>query len=140
MKKLISLCLLTGLLVLGSTNEAYAGRKADMRVNYVLENIGVNNATKEKLKPLLVSYLADKKTANKEYDALKDKYRAAADGGTLTDKQAQAMLDAKWVADEKELVVKKQYEKKFKTVIPAKKVWVCFDLLNDSKSKVRGEK
>jgi hypothetical protein len=38
----------------------------------------------------------------------------------------------------KELTVKKAYETKFKTVLSAKKTFLCFDLLNDKKSKVWG--
>ena len=48
------------------------------------------------------------------------------------------MLTLKWEAAEKELVVKKEYEQKFKTVLSPKKTYLCFDLLNDKKSKVQG--
>ncbi len=140
MKKILSLCLLALVIAMGNVSEAQAGKKSEMRINYVLKNLGVSSSVQAKLRPLLESYHKDKKTANKEYDALKDKYRISMDSGTLTDKQAQALLDAKWVADQKELVVKKQYEQKFKTVLPVKKVWFCFDLLNDSKSKMSGNK
>ena len=55
-------------------------------------------------------------------------------------RSAQTLLNLKWQAAEKELAVKKDYEKKFMTVLSAKKTYLCFDLLNDKKSKVRGEK
>ena len=126
-------------LALGNVGTALAGRKADMRVNYVLQNLGVKRDVQEQLKPLLQSYLADKKTANKAYDDMKDKLKASIDNGTLTEKQAQQLLTLKWQADEKELVVKRQYETKFKTVLSAKKTYLCFDLLNDSKSKMLGK-
>ncbi len=136
----IILCLLALALSLGNTAASWAGKKSDMRVNYVLQNIGVKRDTQAKLKPLLVSYMADKKAANKEYDGLKDKLKPAIENGTLTDKQADKLLQLKWQADEKELAVKRQYETKFKTVLPSKKVYLCFDLLNDSKSKMSGGK
>ena len=123
-------------LMLTGIGTAQAGKKAEMRVNYVLQNIGIKRDLQAKLRPLLVSYLADKKTANKEYDALKTKLKSSINNGTLTEKQAQALLNAKWTADEKELAVKRQYETKFMTVLSAKKTYLCFDLLNDKKSKI----
>ena len=137
--RIIILCLLTLVMCWGNTNVAFAGKKADLKVNYVLKNIGVKLDVQAKLKPLLVSYLADKKMANKEYDSMKDKLKPSISNGTITDKQADKLLVLKWQADEKELAVKRQYEAKFKTVLPSKKVYLCFDLLNDSKSKMLGE-
>lgn len=126
-------------IALSNIGTAQAGRKSEMRVKYVLENIGVKRDVQAQLKPLLVSYLADKKAANKAYDDMKDKLKASIDNGTLTEKQAQQLLTLKWQADEKELAVKRQYETKFKTVLSAKKTYACFSLLNDSKSKMLGK-
>ena len=139
-RKLIALALMCLALAMGNVGNAWAGKNADMRVAYVLKNLGINRDTQNKLRPLLVSYLADKKVANKPYDSLKDKLKPSIDAGTITEKQAQELLTKKWVAAEKELAVKRQYETKFKTVLSAKKTYLCFDLLNDKKSKVRGEK
>ena len=125
-------------LALGNIGMAEAGKKSDMRVKYVLQNIGVKRDVQTQLKPLLVAYLAEKKAANKAYDDMKDKLKPSIDGGTLTEKQAQNLLNAKWAAAEKELQVKKQYETKFRTVLSAKKTYLCFDLLNDKKSKMMG--
>ncbi|MBQ9560057.1 MAG: hypothetical protein IJV08_08755 [Bacteroidaceae bacterium] len=137
--RLILCCLISLSVAFGNIATAQAGRKSDMKVNYVLKNIGVKSDVREKLKPLLVSYLADKKVANKEYDDLKDKLKPSIDAGTITEKQAQQLLNLKWKADEKELAVKRQYEEKFKTVLSAKKTYQCFSLLNDSKSKMAGK-
>ncbi len=139
-RKLIALALMCLALAIGNVGNAWAGKNADMRVAYVLKNLGINRDTQNKLRPLLVSYLADKKVANKPYDSLKDKLKPSIEAGTITEKQAQELLTKKWVAAEKELAVKRQYETKFKTVLSAKKTYLCFDLLNDKKSKVRGEK
>lgn len=139
-RKLIVLALMCLALAMGNVGNAWAGKNADMRVAYVLKNLGINRDTQNKLRPLLVSYLADKKVANKPYDSLKDKLKPSIEAGTITEKQAQELLTKKWVAAEKELAVKRQYETKFKTVLSAKKTYLCFDLLNDKKSKVRGEK
>ena len=137
-RNLITVCLAAIIMALGNIGVVQAGKNADMRVKYVLQNLGIKRDLQEKLKPLLVSYLADKKTANKQYDNLKDKLKPSIEAGTITDKQAQQLLTLKWEAAEKELVVKKEYEQKFKTVLSPKKTYLCFDLLNDKKSKVQG--
>ena len=138
--RFLVIALMTISMTFGMSTMALAGKNADMRVAYVLKNLGIKRDLQVKLKPILDSYMADKKAANKTYDNMKDKLKPSIEAGTITDKQAQALLDAKWVAAEKELAVKKEYEKKFKTVLSAKKTYLCFDLLNDKKSKVRGEK
>ena len=138
--RFLVIALMTISMTFGMSTMALAGKNADMRVAYVLKNLGIKRDLQVKLKPILDSYMADKKAANKTYDNMKDKLKPSIEAGTITDKQAQALLDAKWVAAEKELAVKKEYEKKFKTVLSVKKTYLCFDLLNDKKSKVRGEK
>ena len=138
-KKVIVSSILSILFLLCCGIDAQAGQKADMRVPYVLQNIGVKRDVQAKLKPLLVSYLADKKAASKEYENMKDKLKPSIEAGTITEKQANALLRAKWLADEKELAVKRQYEEKFKSVLSAKKTYLCFDLLNDKKSKMLGK-
>ncbi len=110
----------------------------EARVAYVLKNLGVNKDTQQKLKPLLFSYLEEKKKANSQYDGLKDKLRAKIDAETITNQEAEQLLTAKWDAESREFAVKKKYTPKFKTVLSAKKTYKCFDLLNDKKSKVRG--
>ena len=139
-RNLIVLAIMCLTLAMGNVGTARAGKNADMRVAYVLKNLGINRDTQNKLRPLLASYMADKKAANKPYDTLKDKLKPSIEAGTITEKQAQELLIKKWDAAEKELAVKRQYETKFKTVLSAKKTYLCFDLLNDKKSKVRGEK
>ncbi len=137
-KNAIIIAILALAMTFVASTPSWAGKKTDMRVAYVLKNMGIGREAQGKLKPLLVSYLADKKVANKQYDDMKDKLKSSINNGTLTDKQAQSLLNAKWMAAEKELTVKRNYEKKFRTVLSAKKTYLCFDLLNDKKSKVMG--
>ncbi|MBP5380157.1 MAG: hypothetical protein J6Y39_00285 [Bacteroidaceae bacterium] len=137
--RLILCCTMAAMFLFGNSSSARAGQKADMRVPYVLQNLGVKRDIQAKLKPLLVSYLADKKAASKEYDDMKSRLKPSIEAGTITEKQANALLNAKWLADEKELAVKRLYETKFKTVLSAKKTYLCFDLLNDKKSKMMGK-
>ena len=121
---------------LGNIGTVQAGKKSNMKVAYVLRNVGVKRDVQAKLKPILVSYMADKKAAGKAYDDLKDKLKPSIEAGTITEKQAQQLLNLKWEADEKELAVKRQYETKFKTVLSTKKTYLVFSLLNDSKDKM----
>lgn len=137
--RIVMLCLVAMIMCVGNSSYAQKVKKSDLKVNYVLHNIGVKRDVQAKLKPILEAYLADKKAANKEYDDAKTKLKNSIKTGTLTEKQAQTLLNMKWQADEKELAVKRQYETKFKTVLPVKKVYLCFSLLNDSKSKMLGE-
>lgn len=139
MKHFIQLLTLSLIFAFAGTTAAQAGRKTDMKVNYVLHNVGVKRDVQARLKPLLVSYLADKKAANKTYDDLKDKLKPSIESGTITEKQAQQLLNLKWQADERELAVKRQYEGKFKTVLSARKTYLVFSLLNDSKDKMLGK-
>ena len=106
------------------------------RVAYVLRNIGVNRDIQSKLKPLLESYLRELNAAEAPYEKLKDKLKPQIKMGNISEAQGQQLLNEKWATDERELAVKKSYEKKFKTVLPTKKVYECYRLLNDKSSKI----
>lgn len=118
--------------------QSFAGAKQDKRVAYVLAQMKLPTETARKLKPMLQSYLKDKKDASSKYDALKDKYKAAIKKGVITDKQADELLKEKFSSDQKELDVKKTYSSKFRTVLSPKKTYICFTLLNDKWSKIEG--
>ena len=139
-RKLLTICLMATLLIVGASTPAKAGKNADARAAYVLKNLGVSRDIQGKLKPMLQNYLADKKAANKEYDSMKKKLENSINAGTISEKQAEDLLTKKWASAERELTVKRQYEKKFRTVLSAKKTYLCFDLLNDKKSKIYGTK
>ena len=106
------------------------------RVAYVLRNIGVKRDIQSKLKPLLESYLRELNAAEAPYEKLKDKLKPQIKMGNISEAQGQQLLNEKWATDERELAVKKSYEKKFKTVLPTKKVYECYRLLNDKSSKI----
>ncbi len=136
MKK-IFIALFVGIMCFGTNAVAQSNRAA--RVQYVLKNLELDAAQQKKLKPLLEKYLLEKKVQTANYEDMKDDLKPRIDAGTMTDKQANNLLKAKWEADEKELALKKEYEPKFKAVISPAKVFKCYDLLNDKKSKIRGE-
>ncbi len=112
----------------------------DARVEYVLNNLGVKRDVQKQLRPLLWAYLDEKKKANEAYNTMKTKLKAQIDAETITEAQAEKLLDEKFRAETAETAVKRKYAKEFRTVISAKKTYVAFDLLNDKKSKVQGKK
>lgn len=121
-------------------NVSAAPSKSQRRIAYTLKNLGVDANKQKQLTPLLTQYLNDKKAATKRYDDMKKKYEVAIKKGTLTDGQAKELLEAKWDCDARELNVKKTYTVKLATVLPMKKVYKCFSLINDKMSKVDGTK
>ncbi len=138
MKKIVlGLCCLLCLALVSLTATAQTNRQ--LRHAYVMKNLNLNKEQTARFGPVLKAYLDELKEAKSNYDKLKDKYRDMEKAGMLTNSQAEQMLNAKFDADAKELVVKKKFYVEFKKVLPLKKVWYAFDLANDKKSKVRGE-
>ena len=137
MKK-IAILLLSAFLLSVST-AAYAGPKIEKRHAYTLKNLRLDKKTEAAFSPVLMQYLKDKKEANKKYDDLKDKYKAAEKAGTLTDSQATQLLEAKFECDAAEQVVKKRYYEEFKKILKPKKIYYAFDLANDKMSKIDGK-
>lgn len=113
--------------------------KTDKRVTYTITNLRLNAQQQQALKPLLYAYLADLKEAKKQEKSLEKKYESSIKNNTLTDAQAKQLLDARWPSDARELEVKKKYCPKFMAVIPAKKVFRLFGLINDKMSKIDGK-
>lgn len=141
MKKICLSVLMTLMFTIVGTYDVMAApTKQQKRVAYALKNLKLDAATSKALQPILLAYLTELKAAQKPYDDLKDKYKTDIDKGTLTDKVATALLTAKWNAAKAEVVVKQKYEAKFREHITAKKIWYCFDLLNDKMSKIEGSK
>lgn len=119
---------------------AMAQSNLELRHQYIVKNLKLNKEQTGKFSPVCKNYLEELKVAKSEYSKLKDKYKDAEKNGTLTNGQAEQLLNAKFEADAKELAVRKKYYEEFKKVIPLKKVYYAFDLANDKKSKVKGEK
>ena len=115
-----------------------APTKQQKKVAYAIKNLKLDANTSKTLQPLLMAYLTELKAVQKPYDDLKDKYKANIKNGSINDKVASALLTAKWDTAKKEVAIKEKYQKKFLEVISAKKVWYCFDLLNDKMSKIEG--
>lgn len=119
---------------------ASAGRKTDLRVAYTLRKMHLDKATQAAFEPILRDYLAEKKAVTKDYDDLKDKYKAAEKAGTLTDAQATMLLEAKLNADSAEIQLKRKWRSEFARVLSAKQIWYAFDYSGDKMSKIEADK
>lgn len=141
MKRITGL-LLTLSLALCLTSSVYAAgpSKTQRRIAYTIKNLKLSTEQQKALQPILTAYCADLKAAKKKYDDLKAKYAINIDKGLLTDNAGQQLLAAKFDSDVHELEVRKAYAKKFAAVLPPKKVYLCFTLINDKMSKVDGLK
>lgn len=141
MKNVIKLFICIFFCTLITTNITAANpTKAQKRIAYTIKGLKLNDAQKKSMQPLLASYLDEMHKAKEKYSALKDKYKTAIDNGTINDKAAKAVLDAKFEYEQLELRLKLKYMPKFLEVISAKKVLYCFDLINDKMSKIDGKK
>lgn len=135
-KTLLLICALA--LAFATTQPLAAQSNQELRYQYVMKNLKLDKTASAKFGPVLKNYLKELKEAKSGYSKLKDKYKDMEKAGTLTNGQAEQLLNAKFDAETKELAVKKKYYTEFKNVLPLKKVYYAFDLANDKKSKVRG--
>jgi hypothetical protein len=138
MKKLIMTFLIALLPVVGITN-ASAQTKEQIKSSYVLKNLRLDKNTASKFKPLFLNYLKEMKEAKDVYDNVKDKYKASIKKGTLSDSQADQLLNAHWNSDAREIAVKKKYTTIFTSCIGAKRTFLAFDYASDSMKKMKGE-
>lgn len=138
MMKLIMTFLIALLPVVGITN-ASAQTKEQIKSSYVLKNLRLDKNTASKFKPLFLNYLKEMKEAKDVYDNVKDKYKASIKKGTLSDSQADQLLNAHWNSDAREIAVKKKYTTIFTSCIGAKRTFLAFDYASDSMKKMKGE-
>ena len=136
--KLIMTFLIALLPVVGITN-ASAQTKEQIKSSYVLKNLRLDKNTASKFKPLFLNYLKEMKEAKDVYDNVKDKYKASIKKGTLSDSQADQLLNAHWNSDAREVAVKKKYTTIFTSCIGAKRTFLAFDYASDSMKKMKGE-
>ena len=100
-------------------------------INYVPKNMKLDNATKTKFRPMLLSYYEDIAAVKKDNKELKEKYRAADDAGKLTDAQCDLLFNSKQKQEADELAVRKKYYAQFKTVLTVQQAYKAIRLCND---------
>lgn len=138
MKRILTFAL-AAILIAGVSTTAIAQSKVKKRYDYTLKNLHLDKKTEAQFAPVLKAYLDERKAAGDIYDDVKDKYKAAEKAGTLTDNQANQLLEAKIKSEEQELVVRRKYTAEFKKVLKPKKVYYALDFANDSMSKIEGK-
>ena len=136
----LMLCTFTLAFCMGLQVSADSPTKTEKRIAYTIKNLRLNEAQRKSVTPILHSYLSEIKQAKKPYSDLKDKYKTAIEKGTLTDSQAEQLLKAKFAYNIKEAGIRQKYMPKLATAIPYKKVYYCFDYINDKMSKIEGRK
>lgn len=138
MKKQIMIFLIVLLPVIGVICVS-AQNKEQIRLDYVLKNLRLDKNTSVKFKPLFLNYLKEMKDAKDLYDHVKDKYKTAIKKSSLSDNQAELLLNAHWNSDAREIVVKKKYTTIFTSCIGAKRTFLVFDYASDSMKKMKGK-
>ena len=127
--------IIIALLVALTATGAYAQKTSELRYNYVMKNLKLDKATATKAGPVIKSFIKEMKDAGDIYDDVKDKYKSDIKNGTLTNKQAASLNQAKVESATKEAAVKSTYYTKFKQVMSEKQTFLCFRLCADKKSK-----
>ena len=137
MRKMI-LWAVTSLLCMSATM-ASATSKEEMKCNYVVKNLHLKKEKAAAFRTVCLEYIKEHKAANDAYDNLKDKLKSKMKNGSLTESEANQLLNAHWNADAAEVTVRRKYTETFKRLIGAKKTLEAFDYVNDSMKKVKGE-
>ena len=138
MRRILSILAVITILAAFPCHCAMAGTKMDKRIDYTLRNMKLDKQTQTSFEPMLRQYLTEKKEATKAYEDLKDKYKSAKKAGTLTDKQATQLLNAKLAADAAEIKVKIKWRTEFAKVLSPKQIFYAFDYSGDKMSKIEG--
>lgn len=132
MKKTI---LLAVMLTLCTSVTTLAGTKREIRVAYILKQSKLTPEQKKKVMPFLEAFLEDLSANKKRHEAIKNKYKAADDAGKLTPSQADELMTSKFLKDEKELSIRRQFYPRFKNVVGAVKAREIIRLSDDKLNK-----
>ena len=118
-------------LTIAMPSSAFAGKKRDARVAYVLKNLRLKSDGQEKFKPLLEAYLKELSDLKDPYKKLKDDLQDAIDANKLTAAQCDQLFEAKQKQEDKEPALNRKYYAKFKTVLTAQQAYKAMKLSDD---------
>ena len=118
-------------LTIAMPSSAFAGKKRDARVAYVLKNLRLKSDVQEKFKPLLEAYLKELSDLKDPYKKLKDDLQDAIDANKLTAAQCDQLFEAKQKQEDKEPALNRKYYAKFKTVLTAQQAYKAMKLSDD---------
>ena len=110
---------------------AFAGKKRDARVAYVLKNLRLKSDVQEKFRPILDAYLKELGDLKDPYKNLKDELQDAIDGNKLTPAQCDQLFEAKQKQEEQEPALNRKYYAKFKTVLTTQQAYKAMKLSDD---------
>jgi len=112
-------------------SSAFAGKKRDARVAYVLKNLRLKSDVQTKFKPLLEAYLKELSDLKDPYKKLKDELEDAINANKLTAAQCDQLFEAKQKQEDKEPALNRKWYAKFKTVITAQQAYKAMKLSDD---------
>ncbi len=126
----IALSLILGMTFASTTCMAQTA-KEKAKCAYVIKNIKLDKAKQDQFSTLFYAYLKEKKQVTSVFDDMKDNLKDNIDKGTITEAQAQQLLNNRWTADEKEVQVRKKYSPLFTKMLGAKQAYYVFKFAND---------
>ena len=112
-------------------SSAFAGKKRDARVAYVLKNLRLKSDVQEKFTPILDAYLKELSDLKDPYKKLKDEMQDAINANKLTAAQCDQLFEAKQKQEEAEPALNRKYYTKFKTVLTAQQAYKAMKLSDD---------
>ncbi|MBQ4229812.1 MAG: hypothetical protein II675_08460 [Bacteroidaceae bacterium] len=110
---------------------AFAGKKRDARVAYVLKNLRLKPDVQAKFKPLLEAFLKELSDVKDPYEDLKDELQDAIDANKLTAAQCDKLFELKQKQEEQEPPVLRKWYAKFKTVLTTQQAYKAMKLSDD---------
>ena len=110
---------------------AFAGKKRDARVAYVLKNLRLKKDVQEKFRPILDAYLKELGDLKDPYKKLKDSMEDAINANKLSAAQCDQLFETKQKQEEKEPALNRKYYTKFKTVLTAQQAYKAMKLSDD---------
>jgi Skp family chaperone for outer membrane proteins len=131
MKHLMLIAVMFLSLTVAMPSSAFAGKKRDARVAYVLKNLRLKKDVQEKFRPILDAYLKELGDLKDPYKKLKDEMEDAINANKLTAAQCDKLFEAKQKQEEKEPALNRKYSAKFKTVLTAQQAYKAMKLSDD---------
>ncbi|MBR6140298.1 MAG: hypothetical protein IKQ37_00830 [Bacteroidaceae bacterium] len=131
MKRFMFIAVMLVSLAVVMPTSAFAGKKRDARVAYVLKNLRLKSDVQEKFRPILDAYLKELGDLKDPYKNLKDELQDAIDGNKLTPAQCDQLFEAKQKQEEQEPALNRKYYAKFKTVLTTQQAYKAMKLSDD---------
>ena len=131
MKRFMFIAVMLVSLAVVMPSSAFAGKKRDARVAYVLKNLRLKSDVQEKFRPILDAYLKELGDLKDPYKNLKDELQDAIDGNKLTPAQCDQLFEAKQKQEEQEPALNRKYYAKFKTVLTTQQAYKAMKLSDD---------